>query len=158
MVIQLQTLEQLKLYIQEFECWVWENMTQFHSIPKLVTPRNFIHTLYVHTNHTHSQCMCWHPVGRCQSTSKKTCSVHFFRNWIWDLGCFGTKFRVLVYLPFVTTLRKGQLTLKCLFSDFNFFQKQRKTLRIVVKMNQFIRFLEEFTAWQFAFEINWPLD
>ena len=28
---------------------------------------------------------------------------------------------------------------------------------IVVKRNSFFVFLEEFTAWQFAFEINWPL-
>ena len=28
----------------------------------------------------------------------------------------------------------------------------------MVKTNSFIRFLEEFTAWQFAFEINWPLE
>ena len=36
-------------------------------------------------------------------------------------------------------------------------KKRTKTHRIVVKTNSFIRFLEEFTAWQFAFEINWPL-
>ena len=28
---------------------------------------------------------------------------------------------------------------------------------IVVKTNSFVRFLEEFMAWQFAFEIIWPL-
>ena len=32
-----------------------------------------------------------------------------------------------------------------------------KTCHILVRMNSFVRFLEEFTAWQFAFEINWPL-
>ena len=32
-----------------------------------------------------------------------------------------------------------------------------KTHCIPVKMNSFVRFLEEFTAWQFNFEINWPL-
>ena len=31
-----------------------------------------------------------------------------------------------------------------------------KTGCIVVKMNSFVRFLEEFKAWQFAFEISWP--
>ena len=36
-------------------------------------------------------------------------------------------------------------------------KKRTKTRRIVVKTNSFVRFLEEFTAWQFAFEINWPL-
>ena len=78
LVMQLTTPKPLKLFIQEFECWVWENMTQFHSIPKLVTPRNFIHTLYVHTNHIHSQCLCWHPVGRCQSISDKVLRFALF--------------------------------------------------------------------------------
>ena len=50
---------------------------------------------------------------------------------------------------------KGQLIFKCFFV-FNFFQKT-KTHRIVVKTNSFIHFLEEFTAWQFAFKIIWPL-
>ena len=36
-------------------------------------------------------------------------------------------------------------------------KKQTKTCPIVVKTNSFIRFLEEFTAWQFSFEIIWPL-
>ena len=36
-------------------------------------------------------------------------------------------------------------------------KKQTKTCRIVVKTNSFVRDLEEFTAWQFAFEINWPI-
>ena len=36
-------------------------------------------------------------------------------------------------------------------------EKRTKTHRIVVKTNSFVRFLEEFTAWQFAFEIIWPL-
>jgi hypothetical protein len=36
-------------------------------------------------------------------------------------------------------------------------KKQTKTRRIVVKTNSLVHFLEEFTAWQFAFEINWPL-
>ena len=36
-------------------------------------------------------------------------------------------------------------------------KKRTKTRRIVVKTNSFVRFLEEFTAWQFAFEIIWPL-
>ena len=35
--------------------------------------------------------------------------------------------------------------------------KQTKTRHIVVNTNSFILFLGEFTAWQFAFEINWPL-
>ena len=32
-----------------------------------------------------------------------------------------------------------------------------QTCCTVVKMNSFVHFLEEFTAWQFASEINWPL-
>ena len=36
-------------------------------------------------------------------------------------------------------------------------KKRTKTHLIVVKTNSFVRFLEEFTAWQFAFKINWPL-
>ena len=35
--------------------------------------------------------------------------------------------------------------------------KWTKTRLILVKTNSFVRFLEEFMAWQFAFEINWPL-
>ena len=37
-------------------------------------------------------------------------------------------------------------------------KKQTKKHRIVVKTNWFVCFLEEFMAWQFDFEINWPLD
>ena len=37
-------------------------------------------------------------------------------------------------------------------------KKQTKTRSIVVKTNSFVRFLEEFRAWQFAFKINWPLN
>ena len=51
----------------------------------------------------------------------------------------------------------SQIISKCLFGVFNFFQKMNKIRRILVKMNSFVRFLEEFTTWQFAFEINWPL-
>ena len=36
-------------------------------------------------------------------------------------------------------------------------KKQTKTRGILVKTNSFVRFLEESSAWQFAFEINWPL-
>ena len=32
-----------------------------------------------------------------------------------------------------------------------------KKRRILVKMNSFVCFLEESSAWQFVFEINWPL-
>ena len=36
-------------------------------------------------------------------------------------------------------------------------KKRTKTRLIVVKTNSFVCFLEEFTAWQFAFKIIWPL-
>ena len=36
-------------------------------------------------------------------------------------------------------------------------KKLTKTRRKSVKTNSFVCFLEEFTAWQFAFEIYWPL-
>ena len=36
-------------------------------------------------------------------------------------------------------------------------KKQTKTSRIVVKTNSFVHFFEEFTDWQFTFEINWLL-
>ena len=76
---------------------------------------------------------------------------------------------------------KGHLISKCLFVDFNYSdlpnnhaanfiimigikcagqstsKKWTKTRRIVVKTNSFVRFLEDFTAWQFAFEVIWPL-
>ena len=53
----------------------------------------------------------------------------------------------------------GQLILKCLFSVFNFFPKPNENKStwgiIVVKLNSFVHFLEEFTAWHFAFEFYW---
>ena len=36
-------------------------------------------------------------------------------------------------------------------------KKLTKTRRILVKTTSLVHFLEEFSAWQFAFEINWPL-
>ena len=56
---------------------------------------------------------------------------------------------------------KGQLISKYPFGVFNFFQKTIENKStwgiIVVKLNSFFRILEEFTAWQFAFEFYWPL-
>ena len=53
---------------------------------------------------------------------------------------------------------KGQLISKCLFGVYNFLPKRNKNTSHSSK-NEFIHsfFLEEFTAWQFAFEIKWPL-
>ena len=36
-------------------------------------------------------------------------------------------------------------------------KKGTKRHGILVKRNSFVRFLEKFMAWKFAFEINWPL-
>ena len=51
---------------------------------------------------------------------------------------------------------KGQIILKRFFSGQGFFQKKNENTSHTSK-NDFIRFLEEFSAWQFVFEINWPL-
>ena len=37
-------------------------------------------------------------------------------------------------------------------------KKRTKTRHIVVKTNSLVLFLEEITAWQIAFQINWPLE
>ena len=69
---------------------------------------------------------------------------------------------VIIKIVFFQTCFKGQLISKCLFCVFNFFQKTNENKStwgvIVVKLNSFLRFLEEFTAWQFAFEFYWPLE
>ena len=56
---------------------------------------------------------------------------------------------------------KCQLISKCLFGVFNFFQKTDENKStwgiLVVKSNSFVHFLEDFMAWQFAFEFYWPL-
>ena len=53
---------------------------------------------------------------------------------------------------------KGQVISKSFFGVFNFFQKTNKNTSHSSK-TEFIRwFFEEFTAWQFVFEINWPLN
>ena len=52
---------------------------------------------------------------------------------------------------------KGQVISKGFLVSSIPSKKRTKTCRIVVKTNSFVRFLEEFTAWKFALEINWPL-
>ena len=44
-----------------------------------------------------------------------------------------------------------------LVSSISSKNEQIHVAYVVVKTNSLVRFLEEFTAWQFAFEINWPL-
>ena len=57
---------------------------------------------------------------------------------------------------------KGQLILKLLFCVFKFFQKTNKNKStwgiIVVKLNFFVRFLEELRIIKSPFEINWPFN
>ena len=52
---------------------------------------------------------------------------------------------------------KGQIISKRFFLAKDSPKKRTKTRRILVKTNSFFRFLGESTAWQFVFEINWPL-
>ena len=57
----------------------------------------------------------------------------------------------------ITGTIKGQIISKRFFLAKDSSKKRTKTRRTLVKMNSFVRFLEESLAWQFAFEINWPL-
>ena len=52
---------------------------------------------------------------------------------------------------------KGQIVSKRFFLAEDSSKKWTKTRRILVKTNSFVRFLEESSAWQFAFKIKWPL-
>ena len=58
-------------------------------------------------------------------------------------------------------LFKGHLISKCLYGVFKFFKKTNKNKStwgvIVVKLKNFIRFLEELRTPKSPFEINWPL-
>ena len=54
---------------------------------------------------------------------------------------------------------KGQWISKCLFGVFKFFQKtyeNKSTWGIIVKLNCFVRFLEELMIPKSLLEINWP--
>ena len=52
---------------------------------------------------------------------------------------------------------RGQIISKGFLVSSISSKKRMKTCRIVVKMNSFVWFLEEFTTWQFAFVMNRPL-
>ena len=54
-------------------------------------------------------------------------------------------------------IAKGQIISKCLFRVFNFFQKTNDNKLHSSKNELISYFLEEFKAWQFSFEIDWPL-
>ena len=65
---------------------------------------------------------------------------------------------LLFFVPMMSKCFKGQkISKRFFFLAEDSSKKRTKTRRILVKTNSFIRFLEEFMAWQFAFEINWPL-
>ena len=53
---------------------------------------------------------------------------------------------------------KGQLISKCLFGIFTFFQKPNENKSTSSKVELFVRFLEETSAWKNHFEIVWPLE
>ena len=53
---------------------------------------------------------------------------------------------------------KGQLVSKANCQAVNSSKKQSNEFVFTTMGREFVRFLEEFTAWQFAFEIIWPLD
>ena len=67
--------------------------------------------------------------------------------WFWEI--------VVTFFAFVL---EGHLISKCHLLTSVSSKKRTKTRRMVVKTNSFVQFLEEFTAWQFAFEINCPLN
>ena len=67
---------------------------------------------------------------------------------------FMTCLKVVLSLPCF----KGQLISKWLFCVFKFFQKMKQNKSTwVVKLNFFVRFLEELRILKSPFEINWPL-
>ena len=63
--------------------------------------------------------------------------------------------------PIKYTPAKGHLFSKYLFGAFHSFQitnENSSTWGIIeVRSNSFVHFLEEFMAWQFAFEFYWPV-
>ena len=71
----------------------------------------------------------------------------------WDTISFPLNWRTINWKHVI----KGQVISKGFSVSSISSKKRTKTSRIVVKSNSFVRFLEELTAWQFAFEINWPL-
>ena len=100
----------------------------------------------------------------------KTPKRHFEINWPLESrdACILTK--ILIKFPYVNMimhgsqetlvddfLAKGQLISKYILVSSISSKKHTKTRRIIVKTKLFVRFLEEITAWQFAFEITWPL-
>ena len=55
---------------------------------------------------------------------------------------------------FETFETEGQIILKRFFLAEDSSKIRTKTRRILVKSNSFVHFLEDSSAWQFAFEIN----
>ena len=88
-----------------------------------------------------------------------TSNMHYI---LIKIAIFGIHFESLIFFYVIFTSKdKGQLILKCLFGFFNFFQKANKKKStwgiIVVKLNLFVRFLEETSAWKYYFDFVWPL-
>ena len=75
-----------------------------------------------------------------------------------DKGKWHTAITLSLPICQSTWVVKGQIISECLFGVFNSFKRTNKNTSHSSKTNSFIRFLEEFTDWQFAFEINWPLE
>ena len=66
-------------------------------------------------------------------------------------------FKILMKIGKKWKTLKGQIISKLFFSGRGFSQKTNENMSHTSKTNSFVRFLEEYSAWQFAFEINWPL-
>ena len=58
----------------------------------------------------------------------------------------------------ISIIGKGQLISKWFFGVIDFLQKRTKTIRILVKTNSFVRFLEEIDDPINHFEVNLPLN
>jgi hypothetical protein len=94
-------------------------------------------------------------------SQNQLCKIHNFEKESWNAISSEEIYQVKPFdSPIIITQKhnvKGQLISKCIFVDFNFIPKTNENTSHSSK-NEFIcSILEEFTAWQFAFEFNWPL-
>ena len=62
-----------------------------------------------------------------------------------------------LFLRSIAIIIKGQLISKYLLGVVSFFQKTNENKSTWVKLNSFVRFLEETSAWKNHFEFVWPL-
>ena len=97
-------------------------------------------------------------LGSCASLSTTKHVLHWilcqYLTFIWHFLGFDT---LTYFAPCEYILLKVRYIRNVFLVTSLSSKKRTKTRRIVVKTNWFVRFLEEFTAWQFAFEINWSL-